>query len=74
MGGSGRVGFGKFGILWPKPNPTHHKKKKKFITQPNPPSLKTDPAGWVRSGQFLWVSELAAHPYMGFFDQEWKTG
>ena len=24
----GRIEFGGFGILWPKPNPTHYKKKK----------------------------------------------
>ena len=27
MGGSGRVGFGRFRILWPKPNLTCYQKK-----------------------------------------------
>ena len=46
----GRVGFGGFVILWPKPNPTHYKKI--FITQPNPLSLKNwpNPADWVGLG------------------------
>ena len=52
MGGSGRVGFGKFEILWPKPNPTHHKKKKKKNynpTQPTKPKNQPGRLGPVRS-------------------------
>ena len=55
-----RVGFGGFVILWTKPNPTHYKKKK-FVIQPNPPSLKNQPnptnrVGFGRSVGFLHTS------------------
>ena len=60
----GRVGFGGFVILWPKPNLTRYKKKKKFVTQPNPLSLKNwpNPAGRVRSGRVWRVGGFFAHP------------
>ena len=42
MGGSGRVEFGGFDILWPEPNLiSYKKKKKKIVTQLNPPSPKS---------------------------------
>ena len=48
--------------LWPKPNQTFYKKKKKFVTQPNPSSPKNQPnpaggLGRVGFGGFF------AHPY-----------
>ena len=51
------VGRVEFGVLWPEPNPTHYKKKKKFVIQPNPSSPKNwyNLAGWVGSGLFWWV-------------------
>ena len=37
MGGSGRIEFGWFVILWPKPNLTRYKKKFCNPTQPTKP-------------------------------------
>ena len=58
----GQVGFGGFVILWPKTNSTHYKKKN-FVTQPNPPSLKNRPnlAGWVGVGRVWRVGGFFAH-------------
>ena len=58
----GRIEFGGFGILWPKPNPTHYKKKK-FVIQPNPThqALKTDPTRRIRLDQ-VGFGGLAAQP------------
>ena len=54
MSGSSRVWW-----LWNfiTPNPTQPAIKKKFVTQPNPPSPKNrpNPISWVGSGRFWWV-------------------
>ena len=74
MGGSGRVEFGGFVILWPKPNLTHYKKKKKFVTQPNPPNLKNWPNLASRVGlSRVWrVDEFSAHPYGMLMSITWR--
>ena len=61
MGGLvGQVGFV---ILWSKPNPIRYKKKKS-VTQPNPPSLKnrSNPAGQVGSGRVWQVGGFLRTP------------
>ena len=60
----GRVGFGGFVILWPKPNSTRYKFFF-FITQPNPPSLKNrpNPVGRVGLGRVWRVGGFSTHPY-----------
>ena len=52
VGGSGLAG-----LEFYDPNPTRPAIKKKFITQPNPPSPKNRPnlTGWVGSGRFWQV-------------------
>ena len=61
----GRVGFGGFVILRPKPNPTCYKKKI-FVTQPNPQRLKNrpNPAGRVGLGRVWRDGGFSAHPYL----------
>ena len=54
-----QVGFGEFGVLWLKPNPTCYKKK--FVTQPNLKS-RPNPVGQVGSGRVWWVGGFSAHP------------
>ena len=56
----GRVGFGRFVILWPKPNPTRYKKKFCNPTQPNLSSPKNQPNPM---GQVWRVDGFSAHPY-----------
>ena len=63
--------MGRSGQVWriynfmTQTHPTSYKKKKKIVTQPNPPSPKNqpDPTGWVGSGRVWQVGEFYAHSY-----------
>ena len=65
MGGSDRVWRVCTFMIQTQPDPIK-KKKKKIVTQPNPPSPKNqpNPVGRVGSGRFWPIDGFFTHPYL----------